>query len=200
MRKASFVRMSENNELFWKLLEPEYVSGMMFCRKLMGDRDSGDDLYHDVVVTALEKLADLKDPGSFRPWFYRIMINTFRSTIRRPWWKRRVWLSPEIEALMVDPDPTDGHARRRWLGRAFQAVSSEEQALVTLYEMEGWTIGELAELYGKTEGAIKLRLFRARRKMRDAVIKFLKRSQFARATATLLGKEDGCAAAESGLD
>lgn len=194
------MRMSDNNELFWKLLEPEYIGGIRFCRKLMGDRDSGDDLYHDVVLNARQKFSDLRDHEAFRPWLYRIMINTFRSTIRRPWWRRRVPLSPELESQMVEPDPTDVLTARRWLARAFHVVSPEEQSLVTLYEMENWSIGELAELYGKSEGSIKVRLFRARRKMREALAKFTRRSEYLQMKTSQLGKGHKCAAVKPGLD
>ncbi|MEW5796135.1 MAG: RNA polymerase sigma factor [Candidatus Zixiibacteriota bacterium] len=162
--------MSEQDR-FWKLLEAEYYRAMMFCRKLIGDRDKGDDLYQDALVVACTRFGDLRDQAAFRPWLYRIIITTFHGTVRRPWWRRKVALAPEHEALMVPPDPGDSLSARRWLNRAFEAVSADDQALITLHELEGWPLLELAALYGKSEGAIKLQLFRARKKMKAALLK-----------------------------
>lgn len=162
-------RMRIDQDRFWKLLEPEYYRGMMFCRKLIGDRDRGDDLFQDALVVACTKLNDLRDEASFRPWLYRIFVSTFKSTVRRPWWRRRVEFTPEVESRLLQADPTDRLAARRWLGQAFQAVSADDQALITLHELDGWPLAELALLFGKTEGAIKIQLFRARRTIKAAI-------------------------------
>ena len=172
----------------------------MFCRKLMGDRDSGDDLYQDALVTAFTKFNDLREISAFRPWLYRILVNTFKSTVRRPWWKRRTGLTPDIELRLTGEDPIDAHNARRWLQVAFQTVTPDEQALVSLHELDGWSIGELSKLYGKKEGAIKVRLFRARRKMKDALISFSQRSQIQNTAKTAVGKDNQCATARPSLD
>jgi DNA-directed RNA polymerase specialized sigma24 family protein len=54
-------------------------------------------------------------------------------------------------------------------------LSPEDKALVTLYELEGWSIDEVAKMEKKPEGTIKSRLFRARRRMRDAIAENLPR-------------------------
>jgi RNA polymerase sigma-70 factor (ECF subfamily) len=192
--------MKSSRDLFWELLEPQYLGAMMFCRKLMGDRDSGDDLYQDALVIAYTKFSDLRDRAAFRPWLYRILVNTFHSTVRRSWWKVRVSnASPEELSLSVT-NPIELLAARRWLERAFQAVSSQEQTLITLYELEEWTVAELAELYGKSEGSIKTRLLRARQKMRKALIRFSREAEMYQRAQNALSKEGKCAAAKPGLD
>ena len=87
-------------------------------------------------------------------------------------------------------NPVDRLTARRWLDRAFEAVSPDDQTLVTLYEMEGWAVGELAELYHTTEGAVKARLFRARRKMKETLIKFSRRSGLNKNGAKIM--KEGC--------
>jgi RNA polymerase sigma-70 factor (ECF subfamily) len=174
--------MNREQERFWKLLKPEYSEAAAFCRKLAGDRDIGDDLFQDSLVLALKKFGSLREESSFRPWLYRIMSRTFISTVRRPWWKRRVRLSADAEQFVGRDDPTDRLQARRWLERAFGAVSPEEQTLITLYELQDWTVGELAELYDRSEGSIKLRLFRARKKMKKALLAYAGRTSDGRQT------------------
>ena len=81
-------------------------------------------------------------------------------------------LTPELSLTLTGDNPVVRHTARRWLDRAFAAISPEDQTLVTLYELEGWPITELAELFGKTEGALKVRLHRARRRMKHALLEF----------------------------
>ncbi|MFH1701407.1 MAG: RNA polymerase sigma factor [Candidatus Zixiibacteriota bacterium] len=156
-------------ESFWKLLEPDYFRAMMFCRKLIGDRDAGDDLYQDALINALNGFSTLKEQSSFRPWLYRIIVNTFHSANRRPWWKRMIPITSEIENIPAGTNQFDTLTAKRWLRQLFKVLTKEQQALVTLHELEGWPISELAELFGNTEGAIKAKLFRARIKMKSAL-------------------------------
>ena len=169
--------MTEDRELFWQLLQPEYTKAMMFCRKLTGHRERGDDLFQDALVTALTGFDKLRNHKAFRSWLYRIIVNSFRSKIRRPWWKRLMPLTAETELTLTGDDPVEVHTARRWLDRAFRVLSTEDQALVALHELDGWPVIELARTFGKTEGAIKAKLFRARRKMKDALISFSDRDE-----------------------
>lgn len=161
-----------NNKLFWELLEPEHPKAEAFCRKLAGNRDDGDDLYQEALVAAMGKIGALRDNGSFRPWLYRIIVNCFHSRNRRPWWRGRVRLSPE-HTDSLQSDPSSQFAARRWLERAFEALKPEEKALIILFEVDGWSIGEIAEIHDVPTGTIKARLSRTRSKMRDRIAHLL---------------------------
>jgi len=184
--------MIQDKELFWRLLEPEYVRAMMFCRKLAGGRDQGDDLFQDSLVAALSNLDSLREIDRFRPWLYRIIMNKYTSLTRQPWFRRGMALSGRIERSLANDDPTDRRNARRWLERAFQAVSAEQKILVTLHELQQWSVAELAELYRCSEGAIKARLFRARRRMKKALVMFLKESEASSCPQTEKRKESPC--------
>ena len=116
----------------------------------------------------------------------------FKSTIRRPWWKRRITLTAEMGSNLPGENPVDRYTAGRWLERAFQAISPDDQTLVTLHEIEGWNIKELAGLYDSSEGSIKARLFRARHKMKQALKKFTRRSSLKLATTSGYQKDCRC--------
>lgn len=54
-----------------------------------------------------------------------------------------------------------------------RSLSPADHALITLFEIEGWSIAELAALEGKPVGTIKSRLSRARNKMRQMIAGYL---------------------------
>ena len=155
-----------DRELFWKLLEPEHPRAEAFCRKISPSREEGDDLYQDALLLAMRKFESLHNQNAFRPWLYRIIVNCFTSRTRRPWWRRHATLTPELLETRQGDDPEEVYSARRWLQRAFGALNAEEQTLVTLYELDGWSLDDLAQAYGSTSGAVKARLFRCRKKMR----------------------------------
>ncbi len=161
--------MERNRDLFWKLLEPEHPQAEAFSRKLMGNREDGDDLYQDALVLALTGFSSLKESSAFRPWLYRIIVNCYKNRFRTPWYRRVIPLTDEINRSLSTADPRVGYAVSRVLQRALSAISSEERALITLFEIEGWTVAELSLMYRKPDGTIKARLSRARKKMKRAL-------------------------------
>jgi RNA polymerase sigma-70 factor (ECF subfamily) len=74
-----------------------------------------------------------------------------------------------LEDHEIACDPSDSLDVGRWLERALMVLSPDDKALVTLFELEGWSIGELARMHGIPEGTVKSRLSRARTKMRKGI-------------------------------
>jgi RNA polymerase sigma-70 factor (ECF subfamily) len=163
------------HQLFWKLLEPEHARAEAFCRQLAGSREEGDDLYQDSLLGALRKFRGLRDHTSFKPWLYRILVNNYRNRCRTPWWRKRTRLTAQAVGTQAGPDPVAAYTARRWLQRAMAVLSTDERALVSLYEFDGWTIGELAAMYRRPQGTIKARLARSRKKMRREIERYLQR-------------------------
>ncbi len=193
--------METNRNLFWKLVETEHLKARAFCRKLTGNRDDGDDLYQDALVLALTKFDNLREVEAFHGWFYRIIINHFKNNTRRHFWKRLTPLSKEIEETVgSNNNLTAAYAARQRLEIGFRILKPEEQALITLFEMEGWTISELAALYNKKEGNIKVRLSRSRKKMRDAILKHLSKEEINRTIKTLTSEVEICVATKPGKE
>ena len=161
---------------FAKLLEPVHEAATRFCLRLCTTRPDAEDLYHDAVLAAWHGLPGLKDERHFKPWFFRIVTNTFRNRERRRKWARWLPLSedgpsdmPVPDAAMVDPRGTLD--ARRHLETAMRGLKADERALIVLFELEQYTIADIAEFYGMREGTVKSKLSRARAKMRAALMR-----------------------------
>lgn len=165
--------MHDDNQQFWDLLKPLHRAAEAFSRMLAGNRDDGDDLYQEAVCRALPRLGQLRDPDAFRPWFYRVIVNCHRNRVTAPWWRRFERLKPEHD-LVVSPERVAGpiHARMR-LAVAMKPLSVQDRALVLLYDVEGWTVSELAGLAGVSEASVRTRLSRARKKMKAALLRYV---------------------------
>ena len=185
--------MDNKQDRFWEILEPEYVGAMMFCRKLMADRDKGDDLYQDALINAYTNLADIRDENSFKPWLYRIIINTFKSKTRLKFPKLFKSINQNQELNLISKDPTDQYTARRWLQNAFKYITPKEKALIVLYELEEWNIKELSKLFNKSEASIKQRLFRIRNKMKKYLISNLTESKSKSIGSFNIKKDNRCA-------
>ena len=153
------------------LLEPIHDQAAVTARRLCRSSAEGDDLFQETVLHAFEKLPDLRDDARFRPWFYAVLLSVHRNRSRRAFWRR--FLSLEgIRSQGFDPADEDGGAwedRRRQAERVSRALASlpaVQREAVVLFEIEGFSIEEIAALQNATASAVKSRLARARQRLR----------------------------------
>ncbi|MEZ5357435.1 MAG: RNA polymerase sigma factor [Candidatus Zixiibacteriota bacterium] len=190
--------MNDIRDEFWKQVEPEHLKARAFCRKLAGNRDDGDDLYQDCLIRALSRFEHVRDKASFNPWLYRIIINVFKNRVQSPWWKRMLFFSDGQIEPPARGNPSAAQAARHRLDFGFKAISPTDRALIVLFELHGWSIAEIAAMTGRSEGAVKVRLSRARIKMRRAIEEHLRRTGQTR--HELVTKDEICVAVRSAKD
>jgi RNA polymerase sigma-70 factor (ECF subfamily) len=163
-----------DREQFERLLGPVHEAAFRFCLRLCTTRADAEDLYHDAILAAWQGLSGLKDPERFGPWFFQIVINTFRNRSRRQRWRHWLPWVDDAEQLINAPslsiDPRGRLDARRWLAVGFDALSADDRSLIVLFELEEHSVAELARVWNCPEGTIKSRLARARTKMRDAIM------------------------------
>lgn len=154
------------------LLTPLHDDARAFARRLCHSAADGDDVFQDAVVRAMRRLRDLRDVERFRPWFYRIIITVARTRYRRSFWRRLVPLAGAEPSQGNTPleavSDRDGADRVR---RALASLSSVQREAVVLFELEGFTVEEVAAIQEVTPSAVKSRLSRGRQKLRTIYIK-----------------------------
>jgi len=191
--------MNDDNNLFWELIEPEHQKAQAFCRKLMCNREDGDDLYQDSLVCALTGFERLREIEVVRTWFYRIVVNQFKNRRRSQWWKIVQPLpigNPDNSLGSYDPAPA--YTARRRLEYGFKALSTDDCVLVTLFELQGWNFREISELTGRTEGNLRVRLSRARKKIKKVLLKKYGSSSEAKDKLKIRSEDSICVVSKSG--
>jgi len=158
----------------WKrlaaLLEPIHDQALATARRLCRSSADGDDLYQESVLRAFEKLHTLRDESRFRSWFYATLLSRHRNRYRRPFWRRLV---PLEEAFPDGREPVgeDGarHEEAWRASRATQALgllAAVQREAVVLFEIDGYSIEEIAVMQGVSISAVKSRLSRGRQRLR----------------------------------
>jgi RNA polymerase sigma factor (sigma-70 family) len=147
------------------LLVPVHEAAQVTARRLCSSHADGDDLFQETVLRALDQLGTLRDETRFRGWFYAVMVSVHRVQHRRRFWRRLL----SLDKLAVEPArAADAEA---WQGaeRMAQALATLPPAAreaIVLFELEGFTIEELAAIQNGSVPAVKSRLARARRRLR----------------------------------
>jgi RNA polymerase sigma-70 factor (ECF subfamily) len=137
------------------------------ARRIVGSREEAEDVVQESFLKALDRIDSFQLGRPFSPWFLRIVAN--RSLNRRKSLLARR-LAPIPDALPADEDsPEDTEERRRVRQRVTEALGelSEKQRLVVrLFELDGFSGREIAEMLGMQEPTVRWTLHAARRKLR----------------------------------
>lgn len=155
------------------LLSPLHDRAAATARRLSRSAAEGDDLLQEAVVRAYHKLPSLRDDANFRSWFYALLLNAHRNRSRRGFWRRFLSLERDM-APGFDPPGEDGAEReqkRRQVERASRVLAdlpAVQREAVVLFEIEGFSIEEIAAIQEVSVSAVKSRLARGRDRLRRA--------------------------------
>jgi len=153
---------TEERAAFAERLKPHHEYLARFCSRLCRSDDDGRDLYQQAILKALLKRDSLRNRRRFRQWLCSIIINEHRSRCRRERLRRVFSLSPQRKQATDGPDPD----RAIRLRQCLQQLSPARREAVVLFEVEGFTLDEVAELQRTSLAAAKTRVSRARRELR----------------------------------
>lgn len=156
------------------LLGPIHDRARLTARRLCRSDADGDDLFQEAALRALLRLQDLRDELRFRPWFYALLLSVHRERSRRSFWRRLVPLadSPPQGAPARPGAHEDARGQAARLSQALAELPVEQREAIVLFEVDGYSLEEVAELTGSSVPAVKSRLARGRSRLRDHYQKF----------------------------
>ena len=153
------------------LLRPFHDQAAATARRLSRSAEDGDDLFQETVIRAYEKLSTLRDESRFRPWFYSVLLSVHRNRSRRGFWRRFLSLERK-DGKSIDMAGEDGACwdeKRRGAERVSRALSGlppEQREAVVMFELDGFSVEEIAALQRVSMSAVKSRLSRGRERLR----------------------------------
>jgi RNA polymerase sigma-70 factor (ECF subfamily) len=155
--------------------------------RLIGHGDDVEDVGQDVFVRLYFSLDQLRTIEVFEPWLHRLTVNAAYDYLRK---KRRnpavrmADMSDEqinaADALASGKQLSDERQKKEIIeltGVLLDQVSEEDRILLTLKEVEGLSLKELEKIYSVNENALKVRLFRARKRVLRAYERLRKRHE-----------------------
>ncbi len=154
---------------FQSIYDAYYGEVARWIRALGGPAADQDDLIQDVFVVVYRRLADF-DGRNLAGWLYRITAHQVRDHRRLVWikyiFRRSVALSSEFPSAKPTPVMTlETRERQRNLERLLSKLSDPLSAAFVLFEIEGYTAEEIAEMQSVPTNTVRARIHRARKKM-----------------------------------
>jgi RNA polymerase sigma-70 factor (ECF subfamily) len=132
--------------------------------RLLGETADAEDLVHDVFVSLTRAVRTFEGRGSFEHWLKRVAARTALMKLRQQRAHRQGLLRHGWRFAR-----STGHtamAEQMDLEHALQQLDAPLRTVFVLKDVEGYSHEEIAELLGITVGATRVRLYRARRRLR----------------------------------
>lgn len=139
-----------------------------------GDPGEVEDIAQEVFVRVWKSIDQLREVELFEPWLYRLAANTACDFLRRKRRRKdlRIGDMSEEQAMAIEAKASAttfvGDETRREAVRLTQQLlsrlSDADRQLLTLKEVQGLSLRELERVYGVNTNAMKVRLFRARKR------------------------------------
>lgn len=143
------------------------------------NREDAEEVAQDAFIKLYHALADFKGESKFTTWFFRVIYNLALTKIRK---KSLFTGSVDDEGFtdFGDESAFDGinkfkeKEKKMYLNEAIGSLDDSDQLLITLYYMDDQPVDAVAEITGLTESNVKVKLFRARKKLHDHLQRNLK--------------------------
>ena len=154
---------------FTALFDDAYGDVLRFVRRRHAEEGS-EDVVADAFLVAWRRLEDLpEDPGDVRAWLFGIARGALANSRRGD--RRRDALGVRLadHGARAGQGNDDAATLRLDVGRSWTHLTETEQEVIALSVLDGLTSAQAARVLGITPVAYRLRLSRARRRLRSLV-------------------------------
>ena len=148
-----------------------------YAYHLLGSPEDADDVKQETFIRAFQAIGGFRNECSLRTWLLRICANLCRDRIKSRERKPEILFDHTASADLLEGEPLgeDPHMvlershDREVLRRALRGLPTDQRDIIVLRDMQDLSYEEIAEVFGCSRASVKLRLFRARRRLKERV-------------------------------
>lgn len=146
------------------------------ARGIVKRQEDAEDVAQQVFVKAYFSLKRFDQRAAFSTWLYKITVNECWDLLRKRKARPLIYesdfndeQSSQFSAIEREsaggPDVSERLAMRQRLDNMLHQLEPRDRSMLVLKEVEGFSVEEIADLLGLNANTVKVRLFRARRKI-----------------------------------
>jgi RNA polymerase sigma-70 factor (ECF subfamily) len=168
-----------NNLEFPNIYEAFRPKILRYLTRLIGEAEA-EDLTQEVLIKVSDALPNFRGESQLSTWIYRIATHTALDRLRSPSYKRVIQnCSPGPEVEVDDRNAWTGaktplvepQVFRKEMNECIQGfiqkLPENYRVVLVLSEFEGLKDSEIAETLGISSGAVKIRLHRAKERLKE---------------------------------
>lgn len=166
--EAVAVYLETSNNYYFELLYNRYSSKIFGkCLTILKDEYHAQDATQDILMKVLLNLSRFGGKSKFSTWVYSITYNFCIDQVRRSKKKKPVLIEDMEIFSDLEDEVSDKYILEIKLDRlkvVMNEISEEDKAILLMKYMDALSIKEIAEIFNKTESAIKMKIKRAKQR------------------------------------
>jgi RNA polymerase sigma-70 factor (ECF subfamily) len=157
---------SEIQLAFIECYKPYHKQLNLYCLALSKNEDDAKDLMGSTLEIAFKKFESLKDRGKFKYFIFGIASKITNNERRK--WSNKIFVSDtNLNQQISSNQDSEQSADYYFLHQALQRLKQSTREAIVLFELEGFSIKEIAEIQNTNENTIKTRLSRGRAELKS---------------------------------
>jgi RNA polymerase sigma-70 factor (ECF subfamily) len=179
-RELVRLAQQEDHAAFEELIRRHQNRVFAVAGRILHRKEDVEDVAQQSFVKAYFSLKRFDQRAAFTTWLYKITVNECWDLLRKKKVRPLVYeaeLSEEQarqyggagERASTVPDIRDRLENRERVERLLEGLEERDRLMLILKEVEGFSIEEIAEIMELNGNTVKVRLFRARRKISEKV-------------------------------
>lgn len=172
--ECALIKQAQNDPQAFGELYRRYVNRIYnYHYRYTGNRADAEDLTSQTFQRALRYLGKYRHRGTFQAWLFKIahnlMANHHRDRGRHP--QVTMDAVASLESAWGKPSESlSSREEKAHLLRVIGALPAERQTLIILKFVEQLSNAEIAEVLGRTEGAVKALYYRTLQYLREIMV------------------------------
>jgi len=166
-----------NDRAFAELYRRHKAEIFTYCLRMMsGDEDAASDLFQEVFIRAYEKAGQFRAGTNVTGWLFMIARNMCLNAIRVKRPCDRIDMHPMLanrDRSLAPEYDEEQHTLRQKLEEALSALPVDFREAFMLREFDGFSYSEIATMTGTTLAMTKVRIYRAKQRMRELLAPYL---------------------------
>ncbi len=137
--------------------------------RVAGDPELAKDFTQEAFVRAFDRLSQFRGEASVSTWMRRVAMSVVLNGLERVNTRKTRETPLEDTEIESPPAATDNIDLKDRLTAAIGELPSAQRGVIMMHDVEGFTHQEIADALGITVSSSKVRLFRARARLRIAL-------------------------------
>lgn len=141
---------------------------------LVGSGLDAEDMTQEVMLKAIQRFDQFDGRSNVYTWLYAIARNTVFDAMRRLKVERKIFYQSEEDESMdrfgTEAQQVETNERLRLFRQALGQLPEDQQELIRMKDFESLRYDQMAAILGIAEGTVKSRLFKARLRLKEALI------------------------------
>jgi RNA polymerase sigma factor (sigma-70 family) len=143
-------------------------------------REDAEEIAQDCFIKAYRSLASFQGQSKFSTWLYSIVYTTSMTFLRK---KRldtdsiddeNTYIQVESQTSAFDVNNAENKSRSFYLNQAIEQLLPNDAAIITLFYKGEQSLEEIGRTMGMEANTVKVKLFRARRRLKEKLERNLK--------------------------